>query len=196
MTAAAKLLGISDQDLGTWQGMLKQFENGSLNPLAFYGNAGNTDVGALDQAIQQGLAFGIGQMKPGTFTHYALPGHNDPHNPLDQALADARYIQGTYGGFSQAAAFRATHQGYASGGSFIVGGRQGVDQNLVAFRATRGERVTISRPGEARGQFVFAPQVDARGAAPGVEAAIEQRLRALYEEFKASFENMAVAAGA
>ena len=37
--------------------------------------------------------------------------------------------------------------GFATGGSFEVGGRAGIDKNLVMFRATKGEMVNISRPG-------------------------------------------------
>ncbi len=37
--------------------------------------------------------------------------------------------------------------GFQHGGSFTVGGRAGPDANLVAFRATRGERVMISPAG-------------------------------------------------
>lgn len=40
--------------------------------------------------------------------------------------------------------------GFATGGSFDVGGSGGTDSQLVAFRATPGEQVDISRPG-ARG---------------------------------------------
>lgn len=40
--------------------------------------------------------------------------------------------------------------GFALGGSFTVGGRPGRDANLVAFRATRGEKVTIT-DGDADG---------------------------------------------
>lgn len=40
--------------------------------------------------------------------------------------------------------------GFALGGSFTVGGRPGRDANLVAFRATRGEKVTIT-DGDAEG---------------------------------------------
>jgi hypothetical protein len=39
---------------------------------------------------------------------------------------------------------------YAEGGSFMVGGRGGVDQNRVAFDASRGERVTIETPAQQR----------------------------------------------
>jgi hypothetical protein len=34
--------------------------------------------------------------------------------------------------------------GFQTGGSFQVGGRPGADQNLVAFRASRGEQVTVT----------------------------------------------------
>jgi hypothetical protein len=35
------------------------------------------------------------------------------------------------------------------GGEFIVGGRGGIDNNLVAFRASRGERITVTPQGES-----------------------------------------------
>jgi len=38
--------------------------------------------------------------------------------------------------------------GFATGGSFAVGGSGGVDSQMVAFRASPGERVNITRPGE------------------------------------------------
>ena len=41
--------------------------------------------------------------------------------------------------------------GFAHGGSFKVGGAGGVDQNLVAFRATRGERVDVTPAGGGEG---------------------------------------------
>lgn len=53
--------------------------------------------------------------------------------------------------------------GYARGGAFRVEGQPGIDTNLVRFRATRGEIVTITPPGQRRGgsnQFTF----DFRGA--------------------------------
>lgn len=37
---------------------------------------------------------------------------------------------------------------YATGGDFVVGGRGGVDSQMVAFRASPGERVSITRPGQ------------------------------------------------
>ena len=39
--------------------------------------------------------------------------------------------------------------GFQHGGSFVVGGAGGADSQTVAFRATPGERVTVTRPGAA-----------------------------------------------
>lgn len=41
---------------------------------------------------------------------------------------------------------------YANGGSFMVGGRSGVDKNRVAFRASKGERVDVLTPQQQRDQ--------------------------------------------
>lgn len=41
--------------------------------------------------------------------------------------------------------------GFANGGSFTVGGAGGVDSQVVAFRATPGERVDVTPPGRAAG---------------------------------------------
>lgn len=41
--------------------------------------------------------------------------------------------------------------GFATGGSFRVGGQAGIDKNLISFRATKGEMVDIRRPGQDLG---------------------------------------------
>lgn len=41
--------------------------------------------------------------------------------------------------------------GFANGGTFTVGGAGGVDSQVVAFRATPGERVDVTPPGRAAG---------------------------------------------
>ncbi len=40
---------------------------------------------------------------------------------------------------------------FQHGGSFTVGGKSGIDKNLVAFRATKGETVTVAPKGNAGG---------------------------------------------
>lgn len=68
--------------------------------------------------------------------------------------------------------------GFKTGGSFTVGGPAGVDRNLIAFRATRGEMVDIRKPGQDLGAStqVF----DMRGALVTAEllADINQRIAA------------------
>lgn len=49
--------------------------------------------------------------------------------------------------------------GFATGGSFKVGGQAGVDKNLVSFRATKGEMVDIRRPGQDGGSGAMAVHV-------------------------------------
>lgn len=49
--------------------------------------------------------------------------------------------------------------GFATGGSFKVGGQAGVDKNLVSFRATKGEMVDIRRPGQDQGSGAMAVHV-------------------------------------
>lgn len=52
---------------------------------------------------------------------------------------------------------------FASGGSFVVGGGPGVDTNLIKFRATAGERVTITPSGQGTASsphLVYAPTIN------------------------------------
>lgn len=69
-------------------------------------------------------------------------------------------------GFNPEKLFGGLFPGFASGGSFNVGGTGGTDSQLVAFKASPDERVTISTPGQQSagggGQqivFHFAPTV-------------------------------------
>lgn len=70
--------------------------------------------------------------------------------------------------------------GFALGGSFTVGGSPGRDANLVAFRATRGEKVAVSSNGDFGANRIeivpsryFDVVVDGRiaGAAPAIAGA-------------------------
>ena len=68
--------------------------------------------------------------------------------------------------------------GFANGGSFDVGGYGGVDSQLVAFRASPNERVTVTKPGqEGRGGgLVFAPVINAQGADAAALSRVERQL--------------------
>jgi ribosomal protein L12E/L44/L45/RPP1/RPP2 len=63
--------------------------------------------------------------------------------------------------------------GFANGGSFVVGGSGGIDSQIAAFRATPGERVTISnddRPVGASATFVINSSPTFYNADPASEA--------------------------
>lgn len=77
--------------------------------------------------------------------------------------------------------------GFANGGQFDVGGAGGIDSQIVAFRATPNETVSITKPGqgiEAKPSIVYAPNIDARGA----DQAAVQRLEAALMQDRANFE--------
>lgn len=77
-------------------------------------------------------------------------------------LQDA--FSGAGGGSSSgsvAGGFFSSLFGFARGGSFTVGGSGGTDSQLVAFRATPGESVAISRPGSRAGGAVVQVFIDA-----------------------------------
>jgi TP901 family phage tail tape measure protein len=65
-----------------------------------------------------------------------------------------------WGGGPISAADPSLVPGFKTGGSFKVGGRAGIDKNLMSFRATAGEMVNITRPGNDNGPsgvYVHAP---------------------------------------
>ncbi|OMQ44925.1 hypothetical protein [Ensifer sp. 1H6] len=68
--------------------------------------------------------------------------------------------------------------GFANGGSFQVGGAGGIDSQLVAFRASPNETVSISKPSQRTGGGSYAPvyHIDARGADQAAIARLERGL--------------------
>jgi len=77
--------------------------------------------------------------------------------------------------------------GMANGGSFKVGGNGGTDSQLVAFRATPDETVTVSNPEQMRGGggggavINMTVNVDARGSERGVSDDLNNRLPKLIQ---------------
>lgn len=62
---------------------------------------------------------------------------------------------------------------FANGGSMMVGGNGGTDSQLVAFRASPNERVTVTRPEQSIGGNTTV-NVSVHNNAPGTEARVEQ----------------------
>ncbi len=84
--------------------------------------------------------------------------------------------------------------GFAMGGGFTVGGSGGIDSQLVAFRATPGEQVTVSNDGGPMGGFTFAPStvIDARGSNMSeqqIKAMLDARDRAWREALPGQFKS-------
>lgn len=81
--------------------------------------------------------------------------------------------------------------GFANGGEFKVGGAGGTDSQLVAFRATPGERVTVQTPGQQRGggpSIVIHNNIDARGATQDL---VQQLPRILEQNNRQIYANLA-----
>ena len=87
-------------------------------------------------------------------------------NALQGVLGNLLPSAGGYGGagvgsiFSSIGSGIGSLVGFATGGDFTVGGQGGVDSQLVQFRASPGERVSVSRNGDSSGggsgqQIVF-----------------------------------------
>lgn len=69
---------------------------------------------------------------------------------------------------------------FATGGSFLVGGSGGTDSQLVAFKASPDERVTIETPAQQRASAAGGITININGAqlsASQIIAAIKQHLR-------------------
>lgn len=96
-----------------------------------------------------------------------LKGFIDVIRRMVAEVAAARFFEGLGGVEGVSKGLGKLIPGFATGGSFKVGGSGGTDSQLIAFRATPGEMVDIRTPGQAK---VGAPSVtiqnnvDARGA--------------------------------
>ncbi|MDE3797594.1 hypothetical protein I7G59_09670 [Sinorhizobium meliloti] len=80
--------------------------------------------------------------------------------------------------------------GFQNGGSFMVGGSGGIDSQLVAFKASPNERVSVTKPGQRMDGSTYAPtyNIDARGAD---QAAIVRLERGLAERDRTEAKRVA-----
>jgi hypothetical protein len=82
--------------------------------------------------------------------------------------------------------------GYATGGSFNVGGSGGTDSQLVRFMATPGEKVTVSRPGQSAGGVTLhqTVNIDARTDAAQIGQLVKQSTAYAIQQSTAQIVNM------
>lgn len=76
-------------------------------------SGGNPNSQGGDDGLSDGKAFGLMQVKPGTFKANAYPGHNNPANGFDSILAGLKYAMKRYG---SDLSFLGNGHGYANGG--------------------------------------------------------------------------------
>lgn len=82
--------------------------------------------------------------------------------------------------------------GYANGGSFNVGGAGGTDSQLVAFRATPGERVSIKTPGQQGGGVTVVNNnyIDARTDATQIGQLIQASTQRAVQQSKSEMTQL------
>lgn len=69
--------------------------------------------------------------------------------------------------------------GFAQGGSFKVGGSGGIDSQLVAFKASPNERVTVTKPGQGLGGVSLVVNINADGASDAGLSRVANEVRLL-----------------
>lgn len=107
--------------------------------------------------------------------------------PLGKAISDSFGSSSSGGFLGDIGGWFKKTLGFAGGGDFTVGGGGGTDSQLVAFRATPGEEVSVRRPGQGGGDTYI---IDARGA----DAAGMARLESMILSVNGSIERRSVAA--
>lgn len=139
----------------------KQLNNAS----SFFGN-----LSSLSRSENRALA-AIG--KAAAVTQATIDGVLAVQKALASAPPPANYALAAAVGAATAAnvaQIMSTNLGFQTGGSFVVGGEGGPDSQMVAFRATPGEKVSVARPEQVRkgdpyeggGSAAPAPQLNAR----------------------------------
>lgn len=104
----------------------------------------NADLSGLSFAVESALVSGAESGAKGMVSSILQEIQRSLLSKLAGGIANA--IGGTSGG-----GFLGGLLGFRTGGSFTVGGSGGPDSKFVGFRATPGEKVTVSRPGQGAG---------------------------------------------
>ena len=109
---ALEMLNLSDSE-GMIAKVLRQINTES---------GGNPHAQGGDDGLSDGKAYGLMQVKPGTFRANTYKGHNDPSNGFDSILAGLNYAKKRYG---SNLSFLGNGHGYANGG--IIGQHQMIE---------------------------------------------------------------------
>ena len=142
-----QLAGTRKQNAADWIASMKMSEaevTALANTIVTQFGTAEADVQVLIKAMGDGIvtaaelaAAGIQGMTEGTI--------KDLQKLTAAANSTSGALKNIGGGEGQG---NNSLPGFATGGSFMVGGSPGTDSNVVAFKATKGERVTVETPGQ------------------------------------------------
>lgn len=167
------------------QGMQQAFANFFFDPMGVGLNGLLLDfVNVIRQMIAEAAA-----AKLANALGFGSGGGGDKGGWLGSLLGSLFGGGGAAGGAAGGGASAAMNDlAFAGGGSFTVGGIGGTDSQRVGFRATPGEMVSISKPGQGQGGgpvIHITTTIDARGATTELAAALPGILRRNNEAVKA-----------
>lgn len=141
-TAAGMKLKVWAQSQSDQLGVANQF----FGDLAQLSKSGNTKVAAI------GKAAAVAQATIQTYTAATAAYASLASIPyVGPALGAAAAAAAIVAGLANIAKIESAPTGFMTGGSFTVpGGAGGADSQMVAFRATPGERVSVATPAQVR----------------------------------------------
>jgi SLT domain-containing protein/cell wall-associated NlpC family hydrolase len=152
-------LGLMHLDFGKYGGSIAsiiQHESGG-NPHAQNNWDSNAKAGHPSKGLMQTI--------DSTFSRWALPGHGDIWNPVDNIIAGTRYAMGRYGSLDNVPGIKSmTHggkyKGYAQGSYSTAEGLAYLhnDEMVVPAQEARKVRAMIARKGQRAGGAVQSHQ--------------------------------------
>ena len=181
VAADAAKRGVDDLSTSLWEGFAQTALSNTEDAIADFVVRGRGNFKTFVNAVLEDLlrmitrllillplinalksAFNIG----GTNTDISDPGFamDQFGNPISQLQNGGSFLVGQP---------TSRFPGFANGGSMMVGGNGGTDSQLVAFRASPNERVTVTRPEQSIGGNTTV-NVSVHNNAPGTEARVEQ----------------------
>lgn len=172
-TAALEQMG---SDLKKWLSGELLGSNSSLSPYGQFTEAQSQFNKAIDAARVAGPGADISSV---TSLADQLLGLGK--NTLGGATSDYSALEAMVRSTIQQLGKQLGLPGFATGGSFMVGGNGGTDSQLVAFKATPGEHVQISTPGQA---------MQSREGMTALVVTMQNELRSLHKELRVMNRNM------
>lgn len=137
-----EMTGVAEFETDRTASLFERMAGGALGSIKGMAREGSfTFAGLFDGVLAAGLSF-ADDMLDSVWKRVA----DDMSQTLTAGGGGGGLFGGLLGGLGSA--LFSSLPGFHNGTSFTVGGRSGIDRNLVAFRADRGERVTVTPQGQ------------------------------------------------